>query len=255
MRGLLVYKSRKVIYLVIMLFFNVLKFRVSWLGYYCIALLWSCEACWFINRERFSGLLTTSRVANRPRRRNPDHSIAAGSTPGGALPSIPLSFSLATISPRNLGLCDTFNVDVAVCLKAWSLSIFLMFSGALSLHVGGSTRGHDAGVSDDPLDAYTCIACSYPMMAFEVLPLMLEDWYRGTPNNVMWLVWHLHHGCGCVLESLVPFNILNASRVGSVAWPLHFEHAGMLLFRWGGQATTLFVFFGAFNLEEVVFLG
>ncbi|KAK7323528.1 hypothetical protein VNO77_27005 [Canavalia gladiata] len=155
-----------------------------------------------------------------------------------------------------------------------------------------------------------------------------------SPNNVPWLVWHLQRGCSGVLESLVPFDILNASRigigehpttlravfsfppcmsfmlvlmmafgvnsktvvnkgsssfhvggstrghmmafvprklpahtrcllrlylellrVGSVAWPPHFEHVRMLLFRWGGQATTLFVFSGAFNFEEVVFLG
>ncbi|KAK7313622.1 hypothetical protein VNO77_38810 [Canavalia gladiata] len=31
-------------------------------------------------------------------------------------------------------------------------------------------------------------------------------------------------------------------KVGSVAWLPHFEHVRMLLFRWGGQATTLFVF-------------
>ncbi|KAK7299057.1 hypothetical protein VNO77_45773 [Canavalia gladiata] len=102
-----------------------------------------------------------------------------------------------------------------------------------------------------------------------------------SPNNVPWLVWHLQRGCSRVLESLVPFDILNASRcivsscwwfhpwshdgirvprklpahtrwllrlylewlkVGSVAWLPHFEHVRMLLFRWGGQATTLFVF-------------
>ena len=116
-----------------------------------------------------------------------------------------------------------------------------------------------------------------------------------SPNNVPCLVWRLQRGCSGVLESLVPFDILNASRcivsscwwwfhlwshdgirvprklpahtpwllrlyfewlrVGSVAWPPHFEHVRMLLFRWGGQATTLFVFSGAFNFEEVVFLG
>ncbi|KAK7323190.1 hypothetical protein VNO77_26654 [Canavalia gladiata] len=45
---------------------------------------------------------------------------------------------------------------------------------------------------------------------------------------------------------------LELLRVGSVAWPPHFEHVRMLLFRWGGQATTLFVFSGAFNFEEGV---
>ncbi|KAK7296076.1 hypothetical protein VNO77_50830 [Canavalia gladiata] len=42
-------------------------------------------------------------------------------------------------------LCGAFNVDVAVCMDAWSLSIFLMLPGASSLHVGGSTRGSGAG--------------------------------------------------------------------------------------------------------------
>ncbi|KAK7322894.1 hypothetical protein VNO77_26319 [Canavalia gladiata] len=37
-------------------------------------------------------------------------------------------------------LCGAFNMDVAVCMDAWSLSIFLMLPGASSLHVGGSTR-------------------------------------------------------------------------------------------------------------------
>ncbi|KAK7323548.1 hypothetical protein VNO77_27025 [Canavalia gladiata] len=108
------------------------------------------------------------------------------------------------------GLCGISNVDVAVCLKGWSLSIFLMLPGASSLHVGGSTRGH--------------------MMAF--VP-------RKLPAHTRWLL-------RLYLELL---------RVGSVAWPPHFEHVRMLLFRWGGQATTLFVFSGAFNFEEVVFLG
>ncbi|KAK7323178.1 hypothetical protein VNO77_26642 [Canavalia gladiata] len=174
-------------------------------------------------------------------------------------------------------LCGAFNVDVAVCLKACSLSIFLMLPG----------MGFILGL----------------MMAFGVnsKTLVNKDGGAGidgfgviSPNNVPWLVWHLQRGCSGVLEILVPFDILNASRcivfscwwfhpwshdgirvprklpahtpwllrlylewlrVGSVAWPPHFEHVCMLLFRWGGQATTLFVFSGAFNFEEVVFLG
>ncbi|KAK7323195.1 hypothetical protein VNO77_26659 [Canavalia gladiata] len=130
------------------------------------------------------------------------------------------------------GLCGAFNMDVAVSMDAWSLSIFLMLpgmgfilmlmmafgvnsktlvnKGASSLHVGGSTRGH--------------------MMAF--VP-------RKLPAHTRWL-------SRLYLELL---------RVGSVAWPPHFEHVRMLLFRWGGQATTLFVFSGAFKFEEVLFLG
>ncbi|KAK7323109.1 hypothetical protein VNO77_26561 [Canavalia gladiata] len=42
-------------------------------------------------------------------------------------------------------LCGAFNMDVAVCMDAWSLLIFLMLPGASSLHVGGSTRGSGAG--------------------------------------------------------------------------------------------------------------
>ncbi|KAK7323180.1 hypothetical protein VNO77_26644 [Canavalia gladiata] len=35
-----------------------------------------------------------------------------------------------------------------------------------------------------------------------------------SPNNVSCLVWRLQRGCSGVLESLVPFDILNASRHG-----------------------------------------
>ncbi|KAK7297307.1 hypothetical protein VNO77_48689 [Canavalia gladiata] len=270
-------------------------------------------------------------------------------------------------------LCGAFNVDVAVCMDAWSLSIFLMLPGASSLHVGGSTRGSGAGyygcgvgclvmlddgswvnretltvgleLTDlgwfhpttcralcgafnvdvavclkawspfDILNASRCIVSScwwfHPWFRCGVLWLWLilnmlrhgfhsraNDGFWGelqnrgggagidgfgviSPNNVPWLVWHLQRGCSRVLESLVPFDILNASRcivsscwwfhpwshdgirvprklpahtrwllrlylewlkVGSVAWLPHFEHVRMLLFRWGGQATTLFVF-------------
>ncbi|KAK7297379.1 hypothetical protein VNO77_45511 [Canavalia gladiata] len=186
-------------------------------------------------------------------------------------------------------LCGAFNVDVAVCLKAWS--------------------------PFDILNASRCIVSScwwfHPWFRCGVLWLWLilnmlrhgfhsraNDGFWGelqnrgggagidgfgviSPNNVLWLVWHLQRGCSRVLESLVPFDILNASRcivsscwwfhpwshdgirvprklpahtrwllrlylewlkVGSVAWLPHFEHVRMLLFRWGGQATTLFVF-------------
>ncbi|KAK7295903.1 hypothetical protein VNO77_51137 [Canavalia gladiata] len=186
-------------------------------------------------------------------------------------------------------LCGAFNVDVAVCLKAWS--------------------------PFDILNASRCIVSScwwfHPWFRCGVLWLWLilnmlrhgfhsraNDGFWGelqnrgggagidgfgviSPNNVPWLVWHLQRGCSRVLESLVPFDILNASRcivsscwwfhpwshdgirvprklpahtrwllrlylewlkVGSVAWLPHFEHVRMLLFRWGGQATTLFVF-------------
>ncbi|KAK7323187.1 hypothetical protein VNO77_26651 [Canavalia gladiata] len=221
-------------------------------------------------------------------------------------------------------LCGALNVDVAVCMDAWSLSIFLMLPGASSLHVGGSTRGSGAGyygcgvgclvmlddgswvnretlvtqigLLDFPawwqqcaqdggagIDGFGVISrnnvpclvwrlqrgCSgvlESLVPFDILnasrigigehPTTLDavfsfPSYGGvgidgfgviSPNNVPWLVWHLQRGCSGVLESLVPFDILNASRVGSVARPPHFEHVRMLLFRWGGQATTLFVF-------------
>ncbi|KAK7299729.1 hypothetical protein VNO77_45345 [Canavalia gladiata] len=102
------------------------------------------------------------------------------------------------------------------------------------------------------------------MRFIQVLPLMLEDWPVGleltgfgviSPNNVPWLVWHLQRGCSRVLESLVPFDILNASRcIVSSCWWFHpWSHDGIRvprklpahtrwLLRWGGQATTLFVF-------------
>ncbi|KAK7296218.1 hypothetical protein VNO77_44942 [Canavalia gladiata] len=236
-------------------------------------------------------------------------------------------------------LCGAFNVDVAVCLKAWSPFDILNASRCIvsscwwfhpwfrcgvlwlwlilnMLRHGFHSRANDGFWGELQNRGVGCLVMlddgswvNRETLVTQIGLLDFPAWWIGigehpttlravfsfpscggagidgfgviSPNNVPWLVWHLQRGCSRVLESLVPFDILNASRcivsscwwfhpwshdgirvprklpahtrwllrlylewlkVGSVAWLPHFEHVRMLLFRWGGQATTLFVF-------------
>ncbi|KAK7323555.1 hypothetical protein VNO77_27032 [Canavalia gladiata] len=203
------------------------------------------------------------------------------------------------------GLCGAFNMDVAVCMDAWSLSIFLMLPGmgfilVLMMAFGVNSKTLvNKGVGclvmlDDGswVNRETLLVEPHMVLMrfIQVLPLMLEDGIGEHPTTLRVLfsfpscasslhvggstrghdagASSLHVGGstrghnGIRVPRKLPAHTrwllrlyLDWLRVGWVAWRPHFGHVRMLLFRWGGQATTLFVFSGAFIFEEVVFLG